>query len=110
MRLFTESWLKRPTSAAAGYLGVGESWLAGSPLDFALGFGSIAANSRRTAAHIQIRRQPAFGLGLFEIGAHCPNMARIARSRLARISTHLARSSGSHTNRDTLVGMPFSSV
>jgi hypothetical protein len=42
-------------------------------------------------------------LGLFEIGAHCPNMARIARSRLAR-------SSGSHTNSDTLVGMPFSSV
>ena len=50
------------------------------------------------------------GMGLIEIGAHCPNMARIARSRLARISTHLARSSGSHTNSDTLVGMPFSSV
>ena len=50
------------------------------------------------------------GLGLIEIGAHCPNMARIARSRLARISTHLARSSGSHTNSDTPVGMPFSSV
>jgi hypothetical protein len=49
------------------------------------------------------------GLGLIEIGAHCPNMARIARSRSARISTHLARSSGSHTN-DTPVGMPFSSV
>jgi hypothetical protein len=49
-------------------------------------------------------------LGLFEIGAHCPNMARIARSRLARISTHLARSSGGHRNSDTLVGMPFSSV
>jgi hypothetical protein len=33
---------------------------------------------------------------------------------LARISTHLARSSGSHTNSDTNsdtpVGMPFSSV
>ena len=55
-------------------------------------------------------RQPALGLGLFEIGAHRPNMARIARSRLARISTHLARSSGSHTNSDTLVGMPFNSV
>jgi len=27
-----------------------------------------------------------------------------------RISTHLARSSGSHTNSDTLVGMPCSSV
>jgi hypothetical protein len=25
---------------------------------------------------------------------------------LGRISTHLARSSGSHTNTDTLVGMP----
>jgi hypothetical protein len=54
------------------------------------------------------------GLGLIEIGAHCPNMARIERSRLARISTHLARSSGSHTNSDTNsdtpVGMPFSSV
>jgi hypothetical protein len=50
------------------------------------------------------------GLGLIEIGAHCPNMARIARSRLARISTHLARPSGSHTNSDTPVGMPFSSV
>jgi hypothetical protein len=37
-------------------------------------------------------------------------MARIARSRLARISTRLAHSSGSHTNSDTLVGMPFSSV
>jgi hypothetical protein len=31
---------------------------------------------------------------------------QIARSRLARISTHLARSSGSHTP----VGMPLSSV
>ncbi len=50
------------------------------------------------------------GLGLIEIGAHCQNMARIARSRLARISTHLARSSGSHTNSDMPVGMPFSSV
>jgi hypothetical protein len=50
------------------------------------------------------------GLGLIEIGAHCPNMARIARSRLARISTHLARSSGSHPNSDTPVGMPFSSA
>jgi len=49
------------------------------------------------------------GLGLIEIGAHCPNMAQIARSRLALISTHLARSSGSHTNSDTPVGMPFSS-
>ena len=29
---------------------------------------------------------------------------------VARISTHLARSSGSHTNSDTPVGMPFSSV
>ena len=59
-----------------------------------------------------VARSPLFslGLGLFEIGAHCPNMARIARSRLARISTHLARSSGSHTNSDTLVGMPFRSV
>jgi hypothetical protein len=37
-------------------------------------------------------------------------MARIARSRLARISTHLARSSGSHTNSDTPVGMPVSSA
>jgi hypothetical protein len=37
-------------------------------------------------------------------------MARIERSRLARISTHLARSSGSHTNSDTPGGMPFSSV
>jgi hypothetical protein len=52
----------------------------------------------------------ASGLGLIEIGAHCPTMARIERSRLARISTHLARSSGSHTNGDTPVGMPFSSV
>ena len=51
----------------------------------------------------------AVGLGLPD-PAHCPNMTRIARSRLARISTHLARSSGSHTNSDTLVGMPFSSV
>jgi hypothetical protein len=46
------------------------------------------------------------GLGLIEIGAHCPTMAGVERSRLARISTHLARSSGSHTNS----GMPFSSV
>jgi hypothetical protein len=37
-------------------------------------------------------------------------MARIARSRMARISTHLARPSGSHTNSDTPLGMPFSSV
>jgi hypothetical protein len=37
-------------------------------------------------------------------------MARIARCRLAHISTHLSRSSGSHTNNDTPVGMPFSSV
>jgi hypothetical protein len=50
------------------------------------------------------------GLGLIEIGVHCPNMARIARSRLARISTHLARSSGSHTNSDTPVGMQFGVV
>jgi hypothetical protein len=42
-------------------------------------------------------------LGLFEIGAYCPNMARIARSRLAR-------SPGSHTNSYMLVGMPFSSM
>ena len=54
--------------------------------------------------------QPALGLGLSEIGAHCPSMARIARSRLARISTHFARSSDRRTNSDTLVGMPFSSV
>jgi hypothetical protein len=33
-----------------------------------------------------------------------------AAARLARISTHLARSSDSHTTSDTLVGMPFSSV
>jgi hypothetical protein len=50
------------------------------------------------------------GLGLIEIGAYCPTMARIERSRLARISTHLARSSGGHTNSDTPGGMPFSSV
>jgi hypothetical protein len=47
-------------------------------------------------------------VGLVEIGAHCPNMARIARSRLAGISTNLARSSAA--TRTTLVGMPFSSV
>jgi hypothetical protein len=68
--------------------------------------------TRRNVAGVITRdpRQRALGLGLFEIGAHCPNMARIARSRLARIATHLARCSGSHTNSDMLVGMPFSSV
>jgi len=52
-------------------------------------------------------------VGLVEIGAHCPNMARIARSRLAGISTHLARSSAATRTTlvgTTLVGMPFSSV
>jgi len=45
--------------------------------------------------------------GPFEIGAHCPDMARSARSRLPRVSTHLARYWGSHTNSKMLVGMPF---
>ena len=66
-----------------------------------------AALMRRTSWARQLR---PLGLGLIEIGAHCPNMARIARSGLARISTHLARSSASHTKSDTSVGMPFSSV
>jgi hypothetical protein len=76
------------------------------------GFGKsgIACRRVRNGSVRQRVRQSALGLGLFGIGAHCPNMARIARSRLARISTDLARSSGSHTNSDTLVGMPFSSV
>jgi len=52
-------------------------------------------------------------VGLVEIGAHCPNMARIARSRLAGISTRLTRSSAATRTTlvgTTLVGMPFSSV
>ena len=56
-----------------------------------------------------MRQLHPLSLGLIEIGAHCPNMARI-RGPLGPISTHLARSSGSHTNSDTPVGMPFSSV
>jgi hypothetical protein len=68
------------------------------------------ATSRSNAKNFVGERTPPPRPGLIEIVAHCPNMARIARSRLARISTRLARSSGSHTNSDTPVGMPFSSV
>src|SRR3954468_5972984 len=52
----------------------------------------------------------SLGLGLIDIGAHCPNMARIAGLGWPAFRPHPARSSGSHIYSKMPVGMPFSWV